>query len=637
MADLDTLEFPWDPFVDALLRQAVGRFAAERGDPGETAPDRGIGVAAAARLGGGHLDQRRDAREADENAAAVEGGRRILAASLHQPSLFSALAANLSLSAYEVEVLALLLAIELAPSRQRLLAYVQDDASVTRLSLGTVRRLFPAPHEGILALARDGRLQRAQLVKVDGDGPWSTQVVAVPPSVTWAFVGDTSLDPDLPIGVRMIPGSPSSRSSGGVVIVAGGDRESRVREAQRRLGDGPAMFCRPPDSPQAWDAIVREATMAGLGVILELADRLPPDGRERMERADHLGWAVTSPSDLPLDDMPACPWSETTLVASSVPDAEIDEVLGDHAGKGRRLDLEQLRLASLALEARGTTAADAIGRLASGHLDRLATRIRPRRTWDDIILPPVPAALIRRLVDRYTHSRTVYEGWGFKPMPSTGLVALFTGPSGTGKTLAAEVVAGELGLDLYKLDLSSVVSKYIGETEKNLESVFRAAEAANVLLFFDEADSLLGKRSDVTDARDRYANMEVSYLLQRLESYDGLVVLATNMAKNIDPAFLRRFHLTVEFVVPEEAERLAIWSHAFPSTCPVDDLDLPWLASTFVLTGGAIRNVALTAAFEAATSRRPVGMTDLTTALRSELQKLGRLVHDADLIPPPPA
>jgi SpoVK/Ycf46/Vps4 family AAA+-type ATPase len=238
------------------------------------------------------------------------------------------------------------------------------------------------------------------------------------------------------------------------------------------------------------------------------------------------------------------------------------------------------------------------------------------------------------LVERYRNSRTVFEGWGFKPMPSTGLVALFTGPSGTGKSLAAEVVAGELGLDLYKLDLSSVVSKYIGETEKNLESVFRAAEAANVLLFFDEADSLLGKRSEVTDARDRYANMEVSYLLQRLERYDGLVVLATNMAKNIDPAFLRRFHLMVEFVVPEESERLAIWSHAFPSPCPVQELDLPWLAKTFALTGGAIRNIALAAAFEAAAAGRAIGMADLTTALRSELQKLGRLVHEADLIPP---
>ena len=228
-----------------------------------------------------------------------------------------------SLSADEVEVLALLLAIELTPSRQRLLAYVQDDDTMTRLSLGTVRRLFPPPHGGTLALARDGRLQRAQLVKVEGAGPWSMQVAAVAPSVTWAFVADTSLDPDLPIGLRMLPGSRLSRPSRPVVLVSGGDRESRVREAQRRLGDGPAIFCRPPDATQAWDAIVREATMGGLAVILEVGDRLPADGRERIERADHLGWAVTSPSDLPLHDMPDRPGSETTLDAGSVPDAAV--------------------------------------------------------------------------------------------------------------------------------------------------------------------------------------------------------------------------------------------------------------------------------------------------------------------------
>jgi hypothetical protein len=609
-------EFAWEPFVDALLCRAVGDDADAAGCVGSL----GAGWSG---LSAAQLDD------------AVEDGRTTLVRSLSQPSLFSALAASLSLSRDEVEVLASLLAVELSPPRQRLLAYLQDDASMTRPTLGTVRRLFPPPHDGALTLARDGRLQRAQLVRVEGDGPWSAQVAAVPASVTWALIGDTSLDPDLPIGVRLLPGSPSSQRSDQVVLVAGADRESRVREAQRRLGGRPAMVCRPPDSPAAWDALVREATMGGLAVILELGDHLPGDGRERIERTDHLAWALTSPSDLPLDDMPERPWSETTLAAAAIPDAEIDEVLGEHAGKGRRLDLEQLRLAALALEARGTTPADAIGRLASGHLDRLATRIRPRRTWDDIVLPPLPATLIHRLVERYRNSRTVFEGWGFKPMPSTGLVALFTGPSGTGKTMAAEVVAGELGLDLYKLDLSLVVSKYIGETEKNLESVFRAAEAANVLLFFDEADSLLGKRSDVTDARDRYANMEVSYLLQRLERYDGLVVLATNMAKNIDPAFLRRFHVSVEFVVPEEAERLAIWNHAFPSTCPVEELDLPWLASTFVLTGGAIRNVALSAAFEAASAARPVGMADITAALRIELQKLGRLFHDADLVPPP--
>ena len=162
---------------------------------------------------------------------------------------------------------------------------------------------------------------------------------------------------------------------------------------------------------------------------------------------------------------------------------------------------------------------------------------------------------MRSIVERTRHPRQVYEQWGFQATPSSGVVALFSGPSGTGKTLAAEIIAGELGLDLFKLDLSSVVSKYIGETEKNLEIIFDAASAGNAVLFFDEADSLFGKRSEVKDARDRYANIEVSYLLQRLEAHDGLVIMATNFEKNIDDAFLRRIHVRVAFAVPGPEER----------------------------------------------------------------------------------
>ena len=176
------------------------------------------------------------------------------------------------------------------------------------------------------------------------------------------------------------------------------------------------------------------------------------------------------------------------------------------------------------------------------------------------MLSPERLTLLQSIVERYRHAGEVYDDWGFSPNPSRGLVALFAGPSGTGKTLAAEIIAGALGLDVFKLDLSSVVSKYIGETEKNLEQIFDAASAGNMVLFFDEADSLFGKRSEVKDARDRYANIEVSYLLQRLEAYDGLVVLATNFEKNVDEAFLRRIHVRVEFALPGVEERKVIWA-----------------------------------------------------------------------------
>ena len=187
--------------------------------------------------------------------------------------------------------------------------------------------------------------------------------------------------------------------------------------------------------------------------------------------------------------------------------------------------------------------------------------------------------LLRSIVERYRFADQVYDEWGFSATPSRGLVALFSGPSGTGKTMAAEIIAGALALDVFKLDLSAVVSKYIGETEKNLEQAFDAASAGNLVLFFDEADALFGKRSEVKDARDRYANIEVSYLLQRLESYDGLVVMATNFEKNVDEAFLRRIHARIEFAMPGAAERRSIWEHNLPATAPVEDVDVEWIAA----------------------------------------------------------
>ena len=225
----------------------------------------------------------------------------------------------------------------------------------------------------------------------------------------------------------------------------------------------------------------------------------------------------------------------------------------------------------------------------------------------------------------------VFDDWGFSRHPSTGVVALFSGHSGTGKTLAAEVIAGELGLDLYKVDLSSVVSKYIGETEKNLNRIFDAARAAEVVLFFDEADALFGKRSEVSDAHDRYANIEVAYLLQRLEAHDGVVIMATNLQRNIDAAFLRRIAVSVDFPNPDERHRRRIWAHHFPPTAPLvppeqpNAVDLDFLASKFAITGGMIRNAVIGSAFLAAEQGGPIGMEQVIRSLKREFQKAGRL------------
>jgi SpoVK/Ycf46/Vps4 family AAA+-type ATPase len=251
--------------------------------------------------------------------------------------------------------------------------------------------------------------------------------------------------------------------------------------------------------------------------------------------------------------------------------------------------------------------------------------VTPRRGWDDLILPADQKQQLSELAARYRQRGRVYDMWGFQPIPSGGIVALFSGASGTGKTLAAEVIAGELGLDLYKVDLSAVVSKYIGETEKNLGRIFEAAAAGDLVLFFDEADALFGKRSEVSDAHDRYANIEVAYLLQRLETYDGLVVMATNLQRNIDQAFLRRISLAVDFALPDETQRRAIWLRSFPAAAPVEDLDVDFLARNFKVTGGVIRNAALTAAFLGAEEGDVISMEHIAIALKREFQKLGRL------------
>jgi AAA+ superfamily predicted ATPase len=277
----------------------------------------------------------------------------------------------------------------------------------------------------------------------------------------------------------------------------------------------------------------------------------------------------------------------------------------------------------------------AAARAQSGHdLAALAQKIAPLYTWDDIVLPEDALAQLREICGRVAGRRRVLGEWGFdaKLSGGKGTTALFAGPSGTGKTMAAEVIAGELGLDLFKIDLSTVVSKYIGETEKNLERIFEEAQTSNAILFFDEADALFGKRSEVRDSHDRYANIEVSYLLQKMEAYEGLAILATNMRHHLDEAFIRRLAFTVHFPFPGEASRRRIWEGVWPQVTPLDqDLDLDHLAAQFKLSGGNIRNIALAAAFLAAERDSPVTMGHLTRAVRREYQKMGKSLTDQEL------
>ncbi len=257
----------------------------------------------------------------------------------------------------------------------------------------------------------------------------------------------------------------------------------------------------------------------------------------------------------------------------------------------------------------------------------MARKIEPRYRWRDIVLPDDPRGQLREICDQARYRHVVLGDWGFdrKLSYGKGLAALFSGPPGTGKTMAAEVVAGDLGLDLYKIDLSQVVSKYIGETEKNLDRIFNAAEHANAILFFDEADALFGKRSEVRDSHDRYANVEISYLLQKMEEYEGISILATNLRQHMDDAFLRRLQSIVEFPFPDAADRERIWRVTFPRETPLgDDVDFAALGRELRLAGGNIKNIGLQAAFYAAADGGTVGMPHLLEAARREHQKLGR-------------
>ena len=264
---------------------------------------------------------------------------------------------------------------------------------------------------------------------------------------------------------------------------------------------------------------------------------------------------------------------------------------------------------------------------SGSNLARLAVKIDPVHKWKDIILPADALAQLREICHCVAHRQKVFSEWGFgrKLTVGKGITALFAGPSGTGKTMAAEIIANELGLDLYKIDLSMVVSKYIGETEKNLSVIFQEAQDSNAILFFDEADALFGKRSEVRDAHDRYANIEIAYLLQKMDEYEGIVILATNLRNNIDEAFTRRMQATVDFPFPEEDYRREIFERIFPNAAPMNsDIDFAPLARQFKVTGGNIKNIALHAAFLAAADDKPIGMPEIIRATKREFQKIGK-------------
>jgi hypothetical protein len=320
-------------------------------------------------------------------------------------------------------------------------------------------------------------------------------------------------------------------------------------------------------------------------------------------------------------------WMETLGEVASAMNGQLEQIV-----EGFHFDAPTIRLAGAAIRGLADGNAD-VGEAAwkvcrdqgRRSMSSLAQRLEPRARWDDLVLPPAQTDLLRMIVTQVRHKPVVHSQWGFAEKYGRGLgvSALFSGGSGTGKTLAAEIIAAELQRDLYQIDLASVVSKYIGETEKNLRRIFDAADESACVLLFNEADALFGKRSEVRDSHDRYANLEISYLLQRMESHDGVAILTTNMKHALDNAFLRRLRFIVQFPFPEAVQRRVIWQKVFPAGAPRSNLDFARLARMNV-SGGTIRNIAMHAAFLAAERQSAIGMEHIGRAARMECAKIDK-------------
>jgi hypothetical protein len=581
-----------------------------------------------------------------------------------------ALAAEFGLERRDIDILLLAVAVELDQRYATLVSWLQDDATLRRPTVALAADLWSDPYDVHRRLDPAAPLRAGRLLEVADPGgavaaSMLDRVLVASDAVVAHLLGDDRPDPrlraclarvDQPLRLEALALPPEVRSdlgscAGAAVTVLSGPEGSGRRTAAVALAAGartPVLVYDAASDPDACELVVREARLRAASLVVTSADSL----------AEHVG-----PASLVA--------ALSALATTGVPVALTGEALWHHAVDSAAgwLDVslpqpgfaERLRLWTAALAAEDAAAdpeqvaavADAFllgpaqiaaaaqaaarhphpdgtvlaaaARARSAHtLGRVARHVSTPYTWSDLILPTRVRRQLDEVVAAVRHRVTVLETWEFPGR--RGVNVLFSGPSGTGKTMSAALLAAELGLDLYAVDLAAVVSKYIGETEKNLDAVFDEGESSNAILLFDEADALFGRRSEVKDAHDRYANLEVAYLLQRIEAYDGVTILTTNLRGNVDESFARRLAHAVEFTAPDARLRAQIWRVALPPAAPLDDdVDLPLLAERMELTGSGIRNAAQSAAFLAASAGRPIGMEHLIRGVGRELQKTGRV------------
>ena len=412
-------------------------------------------------------------------------------------------------------------------------------------------------------------------------------------------------------------------------------REGRLQNAALFFDNYDVLFSGETGVKSAASTIITELEDYPWWIFLTGELSLPPKGA--LHNRPHIIVEFPAPSYLERKQLWERQWNGQQYLASDIDFNDLANKFRLSGGQIRDASASAKSLALWRTPEKGLVTMQDLYlacRRQSGHrLKNLAHQIHPKYDWNDIVLSKEPREQLIEICTYLKYYHTVYDDWGFgrKVVRGKGLNALFAGPSGTGKTMAAEIMASELGIDLYKIDLSAIVSKYIGETEKNLDRIFKEGQTANAILFFDEADALFGKRSEVRDSHDRYANIEIAYLLQKMEDYDGVVILATNLRKNLDEAFARRMHFTVEFPVPEEPDRQRIWQSIFPGEAPLtQDIDFSFLARQFKVTGGNIKNIAVSAAFLAAQDGGCITMEDLIRATKREYQKMGKLCTEGD-------
>ncbi|MGW5868629.1 ATP-binding protein [Streptomyces sp. NPDC055239] len=574
-------------------------------------------------------------------------------------------AARLRLTELDAAVLLIALAPDLDRTFEPLYGYLNDDVSRRRATVGLALDLCGVPAHLPDARARfhlAAPLRALGLLTVEEDErPLLTRSLRVPDRLTAHLLGDDASSDAALLGLLRpmpVPQPHAEHDDGFVGQLAArlgegpitaylrehreGDALAALASALHAAGLDALRFSGPADHvPQ----LLREARLSGRAVVVSGLPEQPGPMVAELAAAKDVTvlladprpydpqWSTHDPLVLQAPRLPAggtAAWRTALGPAADAFDLA-GTVAPYHLGAERIGRAAQAAATLAAFDGTAVTAAHvrlAARQQSASGLEQHARRIRPAVTWQDLVLPGAPLTQLRELALRARHRDRVLGDWRLSAGGGRGrgVVGLFAGESGTGKTLSAEVVAADLGVDLYVVQLSSIVDKYVGETEKNLERIFTEADRTDAVLLFDEADAVFGKRSEVKDSHDRYANMESAYLLQRLESFDGIALLTTNLRANIDDAFTRRLDLVVDFPFPDPGQRLALWRHGLSHVPRADGIEVDGLARDFELSGGAIRSAVVTAAYLAAGRDEPVAAGDLVEGARREYRKAGRLV-----------